>query len=110
MADEQATTGESRLVDLERTLDPTDVAQLRRLARVWARLGDMERAARRSRDAERGQFGLFGDTDETDDAPLEECETWSTREELGREKEALGFFLTGHPLEKFKNILAMMRP
>jgi len=34
------------LVDLERTLDPTDVAQLRRLARVWARLGDMERAAR----------------------------------------------------------------
>ena len=69
---------------------------------------NMERAARRSRDAERGQFGLFGDTDETDEAPLEECETWSKREELGREKEALGFFLTGHPLEKFKSILAMM--
>jgi DNA polymerase-3 subunit alpha len=68
----------------------------------------MERAARRSRDADRGQFGLFGDTDESDEVPLEKCETWSKREELRREKEALGFFLTGHPLEKFKNILAMM--
>lgn len=68
----------------------------------------MERAAKRSRDVERGQFGLFGDADEADEMALVECEPWSTREALRHEKEALGFFLSGHPLEKFKDILAMM--
>ncbi|MDF1700249.1 MAG: hypothetical protein P1V36_03735 [Planctomycetota bacterium] len=34
------------LRDLERTLTPTDAGQLRRLARVWARLGDAARAGR----------------------------------------------------------------
>jgi DNA polymerase-3 subunit alpha len=68
----------------------------------------MERAARRSRDAERGQFGLFGEVEETDEVQMEECEPWSAREELKHEKEALGFFLTGHPLEKYKSVLSMM--
>jgi DNA polymerase-3 subunit alpha len=68
----------------------------------------MERAARRSRDAERGQFGLFGEVEDVDEVTMDECEPWPTREELRHEKDALGFFLTGHPLEKFKNILAMM--
>jgi DNA polymerase-3 subunit alpha len=68
----------------------------------------LERTARRSRDAERGQFGLFGDDQELDEVALDECEPWPTREELRQEKEALGFFLTGHPLEKFKNIITMM--
>ncbi len=34
------------LRDLERTLNPTDAGSLRRLARVWVRLGDTARAAR----------------------------------------------------------------
>ncbi len=34
------------LLDLERTLNPTDAGSLRRLARVWVRLGDTTRAAR----------------------------------------------------------------
>jgi DNA polymerase-3 subunit alpha len=68
----------------------------------------MERAARRSRDAERGQFGLFGEVEETDEVILEECEPCTTRDELKHEKEALGFFLTGHPLEKYKSVLSMM--
>jgi DNA polymerase-3 subunit alpha len=68
----------------------------------------MERAARRTRDAAQGQFGLFGRVDETDDVPLEQCEPWTAREMLKHEKEALGLFLTGHPLEKSKDIIAMM--
>jgi DNA polymerase-3 subunit alpha len=68
----------------------------------------MERAARRSRDAERGQFGLFGEVEENDEVVLGECDPWSARDELRREKEALGFFLTGHPLERYKNLLSMM--
>jgi DNA polymerase-3 subunit alpha len=68
----------------------------------------MERAARKSRDAERGQFGLFGEVEDVDEVMMDECEPWSSRDELRHEKDALGFFLTGHPLEKFKNILSMM--
>jgi DNA polymerase-3 subunit alpha len=68
----------------------------------------MERAARRSRDVALGQIGLFGDAEDMDEVVLEECEPWTAREELRHEKEALGFFLTGHPLERFKDILAMM--
>ncbi len=68
----------------------------------------MERAARRSRDAERGQFGLFGEVEDVDEVVMEELEPWSKRDELRHEKEALGFFLTGHPLEKYKAVLSMM--
>ena len=68
----------------------------------------MERAARRSRDAERGQFGLFGEVEDEDEVVMEEFEPWSKRDELSHEKEALGFFLTGHPLEKYKAVLSMM--
>ncbi len=68
----------------------------------------MERTARKCRDAERGQFGLFGEAEELDEVTLVECEQWSQRDELRREKDALGFFLTGHPLEKYKSVLSMM--
>ena len=54
------------------------------------------------------QFGLFGEAEDLDEVTLEECEPWPQREELRREKDALGFFLTGHPLEKYKNVLSMM--
>lgn len=44
--DEVVASAEPLLRDLERTLTPTDAGQLRRLARVWARLGDTARAGR----------------------------------------------------------------
>jgi DNA polymerase-3 subunit alpha len=68
----------------------------------------MERAARKHRDAERGQFGLFGEGQEPEEAPLPEVEPWSAQEQLKLEKEALGFFLTGHPLDRFKDVICMM--
>lgn len=68
----------------------------------------MERAARKLRDAERGQFGLFGTDEEPDETPLPEAPEWSAQERLRAEKEAIGFFLTGHPLDRFKNIIALM--
>jgi DNA polymerase-3 subunit alpha len=69
----------------------------------------MERAQRSSRDAERGQIALSFSCDETSiDENLLECEPWTSQEKLRREKEALGFFLSGHPLDKFKNVLGMM--
>ncbi len=68
----------------------------------------LESAQRRARDAERGQSNLFGESEVGDQVPMQECDEWTRREELHNEREAIGFFLTGHPLERFKDLLAMM--
>ena len=68
----------------------------------------MEKAARSSRDAEKGQITMFAnDKVYTDDA-LEACEEWGLQERLSRERESLGFFLTGHPLDKFRDALQVL--
>ncbi len=69
----------------------------------------MERAQKAQRDAEHGQTGLFGLFDETpvpgrdgaraDDLPR--VADWEEGERLANEKEVLGFFVSGHPLEKY---------
>jgi DNA polymerase-3 subunit alpha len=64
-----------------------------------------EKTAKSSRDAERGQFALFGEETVLADDKLEECEPWSALEELRREKESLGFFLSGNPLDKYRGAL-----
>jgi len=68
----------------------------------------MDRAARKHRDAALGQFGLFIEGGEPEDVPLPEVEAWSHQDQLRHEKDALGFFLTGHPLDRFKDVIAMM--
>lgn len=66
-------------------------------------------SARRSREAEKGQFSLaFGSEVAPIEQTLEPAEEWSAQEKLRRERESLGFFLTGHPLEKFRIVLDMM--
>jgi len=66
----------------------------------------MERAQKAQRDAEMGQTGLFGLFDETptnghssDDLPP--GPDWEESERLANEKEVLGFFVSGHPLDKY---------
>ncbi len=71
-------------------------------ARVFAAIdGALERGARVAEDRARGQAALFGgDTDAAPQAPpLPEVEAWADRQRLAGEKEALGFFLSGHPLD-----------
>ncbi|MFZ6181434.1 DNA polymerase III subunit alpha [Nannocystis pusilla] len=58
-----------------------------------------------SRDRAAGQFGLFDAI--ADSAPVyteeyPEVEPWEPREELLKEREALGFYLTGHPLDRYQ--------
>ncbi len=36
---------------------------------------------------------------------LPDVPEWNYRERLAREKEFLNFYLSGHPLEKYKNII-----
>jgi DNA polymerase-3 subunit alpha len=62
------------------------------------------RASRRREEAELGQSNLFagpgGDGEPVTDEFAEEAE-WSLEEKLRREKEVLGFYVTGHPLTRY---------
>jgi len=69
----------------------------------------IERAQKSQRDAESGQHGLFGvfadeAADHANDA-LPNVPDWDEQIRLAAEKEVLGFFITGHPLEKYKDKL-----
>jgi DNA polymerase-3 subunit alpha len=73
----------------------------------------IEHAQKMQRDAESGQHGLFGVFD--DDQPqksndqLPNVPDWDEHQRLSCEKEILGFFITGHPMEKYKDKLADFR-
>jgi DNA polymerase-3 subunit alpha len=58
----------------------------------------------------RGQSGLFGggDTTSTDEV-LPYAEPWPQAEVAKREKAAIGFYLSTHPLDNYKDLLAGMR-
>ncbi len=70
----------------------------------------IERAQKAQKDAAQGQHGLFGLFDEApahgpngaakgDDLPR--VPDWEETERLANEKEVLGFFVSGHPLDKY---------
>jgi DNA polymerase-3 subunit alpha len=66
----------------------------------------MERAQKAQKDAAQGQTGLFGLFNEgpgagrdADDLPR--VPDWEEGERLANEKEVLGFFVSGHPLDKY---------
>ena len=67
----------------------------------------MEAGQKGQRDREQGQSSLFGlleppgsDAGPADNFP--EVPEWPEAERLAFEKESLGFFITGHPLERFR--------
>ncbi len=70
----------------------------------------IEQAQKAQRDAESGQHGLFGVfADETAQAAsdaLPSAPDWDEQTRLAAEKEILGFFITGHPMEKYKEKLS----
>ena len=69
----------------------------------------MEQAQKSQRDVAMGQHGLFGVFAEEDDKhvekPLPNIPDWEEHQRLSAEKEILGFFITGHPLEKYREKL-----
>jgi len=69
----------------------------------------MDQAQKAQRDADSGQHGLFG-VFEQDDAVsnndvLPNVPDWDEHTRLAAEKEILGFFISGHPLDKYKDKL-----
>jgi DNA polymerase-3 subunit alpha len=66
--------------------------------------GAMEGGQRASRDRASGQGGLFGDllaAEEHHAASLPDVPEWTGKEKLAGEKEMLGFWVTGHPLDRY---------
>lgn len=69
-----------------------------------------EMGERRRREKASGQLDLFGGqaSSSMGDPPMEPIEEYESHEKLAREHEALGFFLSGHPLEKHESLLRGM--
>ena len=66
----------------------------------------IERGQKAQRDRDSGQITLFeGALDPGSEDPLPEVEAWSEHQRLAFEKESLGFYITGHPLEKYRREL-----
>jgi DNA polymerase-3 subunit alpha len=72
-------------------------------------------AQQAQRDRESAQESMFGDllggdvgnTAGIAEPPLPPVEKWPESERLTREKEILGFFISGHPLDKFREDVAL---
>jgi DNA polymerase-3 subunit alpha len=65
----------------------------------------LQQGASAQKDRESGQFGLFGGgAKAAERAPEERVlgkEEWGERERLALEKQAIGFYITGHPLARY---------
>jgi DNA polymerase III subunit alpha len=77
---------------------------------VWATIDTaLERAASEQRDRAVGQESLFGGLEDSNviaGPVLVSAAPWSERERLGHEKELLGFYVSGHPLEEVASLLS----
>ena len=76
----------------------------------------MERAQKAQKDMASGQHGLFGifDSDisvqaSTDTEVLPNVPDWDEHTRLQNEKEVLGFFVSGHPMDKYREKLRNMK-
>jgi len=52
------------------------------------------------------QIDLFGDTDSQDDQIISNTVDWKFEERLSKEFEAVGFFISDHPLNQYKDIFS----
>ena len=61
----------------------------------------------RQEEAETGQASLFGEAGGSAPRPSPRLPTvpeWAERDRLAREKETLGFYISGHPLDRWRNV------
>jgi DNA polymerase-3 subunit alpha len=95
---------------LESLIKSGAMDSLGRRAQLMAVLDkSMEHAQKAQRDAESGQHGLFGvfeqEQTQGQNEQLPDTPDWDEHQRLANEKEILGFFITGHPLEKYRDKL-----
>ncbi|MCG8416806.1 MAG: DNA polymerase III subunit alpha [Proteobacteria bacterium] len=71
----------------------------------------LERGAQDQRDRRTGQISLFGLMEPAQQGgdlmgeTYPECEEWTPKQLLAFEKEALGFYISGHPLDRYRDEL-----
>lgn len=74
----------------------------------------MELAAEQKKAAATGQMGLFGTVTETENSSSHDSfvyqviPDWSNKENLEKEKEVIGFYLSAHPLQAYKKLLSWL--
>jgi DNA polymerase-3 subunit alpha len=87
-------------------LDSTGAERARMMAAVEDALSYGQTIQRERADAQMTFFDL-GDTGKPLNAPvLPDLPEWSEKQRLVFEKEALGFYVTGHPLSNYRDLLA----
>jgi DNA polymerase-3 subunit alpha len=65
-------------------------------------------AQRRSSDNAQGMTDLFGGGDTAPDLVLRATQAWTPMEKLAAEFEAVGFYLSGHPLDNYERVLGKL--
>ncbi|SIQ49766.1 DNA polymerase III subunit alpha [Bosea sp. TND4EK4] len=79
-------------------------------ARAVAALDGMLALSNRIRDeTAAGQFDLLGNGVVQEPFRIPQVEPWAPAEKLKREHEAVGFFLSGHPLDDYEHVLKRLR-
>lgn len=79
-------------------------------ARAMAAIDGMLALSNRTRDeAAAGQFDLLGGAAVQEAFRIPQVEPWAPAEKLKREHEAVGFFLSGHPLDDYEHVLKRLR-
>ena len=77
-------------------------------ATLWENADRVLAAANRfSQDRKQGQSDLFGSKTQSE-LRLPEAKPWRPIERLGKEFEAVGFFLSGHPLDEYEDALCKL--
>ena len=67
-------------------------------------------AARTARERETGQVSLFGESAaSTEELRLAPVDDWLAHERLGEEFSAIGFYLSGHPLDNYRTSLTRLQ-
>ena len=75
-------------------------------AGMHARVEEVTAAASAAqRDRESGQVALFADEELAAPAARKQIPEWPKDERLEKEKELLGYYVTGHPLDKYRSLL-----
>jgi DNA polymerase-3 subunit alpha len=79
-------------------------------ARVFAGADAILAACQRSHEAATsGQNDMFGSASDAPSIVLPQIEPWLPAERLRREYDAIGFFLSGHPLDDYATVLKRLR-
>jgi DNA polymerase-3 subunit alpha len=87
-------------------LHPHPAPLTRARAQLFAAIdGACDHGARHQRNKDVGQFDMFGGSDAGTSAstiiPLPDVQAWSEIEQLNYEKESLGLYFSGHPVDRY---------